>query len=93
MLQAQGTLILDVGVFDGVQPVPESESASDHHPDQKADHEKQAVSGKRDEQQCHHRNRYQERGRALHTKTEARTGSGRHTTGILAPLQCAESTS
>jgi len=71
-LEAEGALILNVLVFDGVKPVPEREAAGDHDADQRADEEEQAVRGQGDKKDCDDRDGDDEPGGSGDAEAESR---------------------
>jgi hypothetical protein len=76
---------MDVFFFDGMKPVPESETASDDQADKYADQKEQAVGGQRDEKDDYDGQGYKEGGGALQPETKARLWIRGHSWNILAP--------
>jgi hypothetical protein len=84
VLEAQGSLVLYIAFFKGVEAMPEGEASGDYQTDSQADQEEDAIGGQRDEQGADDDDSDEEGGGTLQAKAKAGTGFGRHPGDILA---------
>jgi hypothetical protein len=78
LLEAEGTFVLKVFVFERVELVPEGKSSGDHDADEDADEEEKTVGGQRDQQNRDYNDRDDETRRSLQTESRSAARFGLH---------------